>query len=63
MGVTKLGNQLFVNRSQYIRIENPLHKHSENAYMCFDVRTRDFTVNKKGGFRKQQNETKWINLV
>ena len=34
--------------------------------MCFEtrrVRTRDFTVNKKGGFRKQQNETKWINLV
>ena len=31
----KLGNQLFVKRSQYIRIENSLHKQSEKAYMCF----------------------------
>ena len=30
-----------------IQIENPLHKHSEKAIMCFyarRVRTRDFTV-------------------
>ena len=31
----KLGNQLFVKRSQNIRIENPLHKQSEKASMCF----------------------------
>ena len=31
----KLGNQLFVKRSQYIRIKNPLHKQSEKACMCF----------------------------
>ena len=30
-----LGNQLFVKRSQYIKIENPLHKQSEKACMCF----------------------------
>ena len=30
-----LGYQLFVERSQYIRIENPLHKQSEKACMCF----------------------------
>ena len=42
-----LGNQLFVKRSQYIRIENPLHKQSEKAYMCYytrRVRTCDFTL-------------------
>jgi hypothetical protein len=36
-----------VKRSQYIRIENPLHKQSEKACMCFKtrrVRTRDFTI-------------------
>ena len=27
-------NQLFVNRSQYIRTENPLHKQSEKAKTC-----------------------------
>ena len=40
-------NQLFVKRSQYIRIEIPLHKQSEKACMCFEtrrVRTRNFTV-------------------
>ena len=31
----QLGNQLFVKKSQYIRIENPLHKQSEKACMCF----------------------------
>ena len=31
----QLGNQLFVKRSQYIRIENPLHKQSERVCMCF----------------------------
>ena len=31
----QLKNQLFVKRSQYIRTENPLHKQSEKAYMCF----------------------------
>ena len=43
----KLGNQLFFKRSQYIRIENPLHKQSEKA--CFKTRrasTRDFKVHK-----------------
>ena len=42
-----LKNQLFVKRSQYIRIENPLHKRSEKACMCFNTRracTRDYTV-------------------
>ena len=28
-------NQLFVQRSQYIGTENPLHKQSEKAYMGF----------------------------
>ena len=28
-------NQLFVKRLQYIRTENPLHKQSEKARMCF----------------------------
>ena len=40
-------NQLFVKRSQYIRVENPLHKQSEKAYMCFKTRRasiRDYTV-------------------
>ena len=27
-------NQLFVQRSQYIRTENPLHKQSEKAKTC-----------------------------
>ena len=27
-------NQLLVKRSQYIRIENPLHKQSEKAKTC-----------------------------
>ena len=27
-------NQLFVERSQYIRTENPLHKQSEKAKTC-----------------------------
>ena len=43
----KLGNQRFVERSQCIRIENPLHKQSEKACMCFYtgwVRTHDFTI-------------------
>ena len=31
-------NQLFIQRSQYIRTENPLHIQSEKAYMCFHVR-------------------------
>jgi hypothetical protein len=26
-----LGNQLFVKRSRYIRIQNPIHNHSEGA--------------------------------
>ena len=42
-----LKNHFFVKRSQYIRIQNPLHKQSEKACMCFKtrrVRTRDFTV-------------------
>ena len=42
-----LKNQLFVKMSQYIRIENPLHKRSEKACMCFYMRrasTRDYTV-------------------
>ena len=33
-----------------MRTENPLHKQSEKAYMCFYTRrvtTRDFTVNSK----------------
>ena len=30
-----LENQLFVKRSQYIRIKNPLHKQSEKACMGF----------------------------
>ena len=30
-----LGNQLFVKRSPYIRIKNPLHKQSEKACICF----------------------------
>ena len=39
--------QLFVKRSQNIRVENALHKQFEKAYMCFRTRrasTRDFTV-------------------
>ena len=43
----KLGNQLFVKRSEYIRIENPLHKQSEKTCMFFwtrHVRTRVFAV-------------------
>ena len=28
-------NQLFVKRSQYIRIEYPLQEQSEKGYMCF----------------------------
>ena len=43
----QLKNQLFVKRSQYIRIENPLHKRSEKASICFNTRrasTRDYTV-------------------
>ena len=43
----QLKNQLFVKRSQYIRIENPLHERSEKAWMCFNTRrasTRDYTV-------------------
>ena len=42
-----LENQLFLKRSQYIRIKNPIQKQSEKACMCFYtrcVRTRDFTV-------------------
>ena len=31
----KLKNQLFVKRSQYIRIENLLHKRSEKTCICF----------------------------
>ena len=31
----QLENQLFIKRSQYIRVKNPLHKQSEKAYMCF----------------------------
>ena len=37
-------NQLFVQRSQYIRTENPLHKQSEKAETCHQPRrasTRD----------------------
>ena len=30
-----LENQLFVKRSQYVKIKNPLHKQSEKACMCF----------------------------
>ena len=30
-----LGNQLFVQRSQYMRTENPLHEQSEKICMCF----------------------------
>ena len=40
-------NQLFVQRSQYIRTENPLHKESEKAKTCHSPRrasTRDYTV-------------------
>ena len=36
-----------MQRSQYIRIKNPLHKRSEKACMCFNTRrasTRDYTV-------------------
>ena len=43
----QLKNQLFVKRSQYIWIENPLHKRSEKACMCFNTRrasTRDYMV-------------------
>ena len=39
-----LENQLFV---QYIRVENPLDKQSDKAYMCFKMRqasTLDYTV-------------------
>ena len=39
-------NQFFVKRSQYIIIENPLHKQAENAWVCFKtrcVRTCNFT--------------------
>ena len=34
----KAKNQLFVKRSQYISIKNPLHKQSEKASMCFKTR-------------------------
>ena len=47
MRITNKKNQLFEKRSQYIRTENPLHKQSEKAYMCFNTRwasTRDYTV-------------------
>ena len=40
-------NQLFVQRSQYIMTENPLHKQSEKAKTCHWPRrasTRDYTV-------------------
>ena len=43
----QLENQLFVKRSQYIRVKNPLHKQSEKTYMCFKTRlasTPDYTV-------------------
>ena len=43
----KLENQLFLKRSQYIRVKNPLHKQSKKAYMCFKTRrasTRNYTV-------------------
>ena len=30
-----LGNQLFLRRSQYIRIKNPLHEQSEKVCICF----------------------------
>ena len=30
-----LGNKIFVKRSQYMKIKNPLHKQSEKACMCF----------------------------
>ena len=42
----QLENQLFVKRSQYIRVKNPLHKQSEKTYMCFKTRrasTHDYT--------------------
>ena len=45
--VYKLKNQLFVKTSHSIRIENPLHKRSEKACMCFNTRrasTRDYMV-------------------
>ena len=41
-------NQFFVQRSQYIGTENPLHKPSEKAKTCHYPRrasTRDYTVN------------------
>ena len=42
-----LKEKLFVKRSQYISIENPLHKRFEKACMCFYTRrasTCDYTV-------------------
>ena len=33
-----LENQLFVKRTQYIRVENLLHKQSGISYMCFNTR-------------------------
>jgi hypothetical protein len=47
ISVTKSKNQLFVRRSQYIKIKNTLHKQSEQVCMCFNTRrarTRDYTV-------------------
>ena len=48
-----LGDQLFVKRSQYIRIKNPLHKQSEKSCMCFKTRwasTHDYTVSRHCSF-------------
>ena len=41
----KFKNKVFATRSQYISINNPLHRQSEKACMCFKmrcVRTNDF---------------------
>ena len=43
----KFKNKVFATRSQYISIENSLHRQSEKACMCFKkrrVRPLDFTV-------------------
>ena len=45
--VTNSKNDFLSKKSQYISIENPLHKQFEKACMCFETRrasTRDYTV-------------------
>ena len=51
-----------VKRSQYIRIENPLHKQSEKACMCFKTRrasTCNYTVSNYYSFSGRSLDRVW----